>query len=386
MTNLTLNSKQIQAALDSLIEKPGGLNQVLELALNSFMKAERSEYLRNSQGNKGNGFRPVTGLGIGEALTLQVPRDRLNQFKPWILNVMREQSDTLNELCFELYAKGLTTRDIESVTESIYGQKLSRSAVSRITKSLYKEMEDFRKQKLCEYYPIIYLDATFIKTKRETVSSEAYYIVLAVKHDMTREVIGIYNAPTESASNWDDILLDLKERGLRQIDLAVIDNLSGLDSAIERHYQCRIQKCVLHLKRDILKKVKKSHRSDVAEDLRFVFNLDDQSDDREEFQIRAKWLYEKWGKRYPSFKVFTDELYMHYYATYLDFEPMIRNMIYTTNWIERLNKSFKRTLKIRNSMPSVNSVLTILSKVALDMNQTTYQYPISRFEKSNLFN
>ncbi|WP_371189889.1 IS256 family transposase [Thalassotalea ponticola] len=386
MTNLTLNSKQIQAALDSLIEKPGGLNQVLELALNSFMKAERTEYLRASQGNKGNGYRQVSGLGIGSALSLQVPRDRLNQFKPWILNVMKEQSDTLNELCFELYAKGLTTRDIESVTESIYGQKLTRSAVSRITKSLYKEMEDFRKQKLCEYYPIIYLDATFIKTKRETVSSEAYYIVLAVKHDMTREVIGIYNAPTESASNWDDILLDLKARGLAQIDLAVIDNLAGLDSAIERHYQCRIQKCVLHMKRNILKKVKKSHRNDVAEDLRFVFNLEDQSDDREEFLLRATWLSDKWGKRYPSFKVFIDEVYMYYYATYLDFEPMIRNMIYTTNWIERLNKSFKRTLKIRNSMPSVDSVLTILSKVALDMNQTTYQYPISRFEKSNLFN
>ncbi|WP_371189940.1 IS256 family transposase [Thalassotalea ponticola] len=386
MTNLTLNSKQIQAALDSLIEKPGGLNQVLELALNSFMKAERTEYLRASQGNKGNGYRQVSGLGIGSALSLQVPRDRLNQFKPWILNVMKEQSDTLNELCFELYAKGLTTRDIESVTESIYGQKLTRSAVSRITKSLYKEMEDFRKQKLCEYYPIIYLDATFIKTKRETVSSEAYYIALAVKHDMTREVIGIYNAPTESASNWDDILLDLKARGLAQIDLAVIDNLAGLDSAIERHYQCRIQKCVLHMKRNILKKVKKSHRNDVAEDLRFVFNLEDQSDDREEFLLRARWLSDKWGKRYPSFKVFIDEVYMYYYATYLDFEPMIRNMIYTTNWIERLNKSFKRTLKIRNSMPSVDSVLTILSKVALDMNQTTYQYPISRFEKSNLFN
>ncbi|WP_371188966.1 IS256 family transposase [Thalassotalea maritima] len=386
MTNLTLNSKQIQAALDSLIQKPGGLNQVLELALNSFMKAERTEYLRSSQGNKGNGYRPVAGLGIGDALSLQVPRDRLNQFKPWILNVMKEQSDTLNELCFELYAKGLTTREIESITESIYGQKLTRSAVSRITKSLYEEMEDFRKQKLCDYYPIIYLDATFIKTKRETVSSEAYYIVLAVKHDMTREVIGIYNAPTESAANWDDILLDLKERGLKQIDLAVIDNLSGLDSAIERHYQCKIQKCVLHMKRNILKKVKKSHRGEVADDLRFVFNLDDQSDDREELMIRARWLYEKWGKRYPNFKMFIDKPYLQYYATYLDFEPIIRNMIYTTNWIERLNKSFKRTLKIRNSMPSVDSVLTILSKVALDMNKTTYQYPISRFEKSNLFN
>ncbi|WP_068545814.1 IS256 family transposase [Thalassotalea crassostreae] len=386
MSHLTLNPQQIQAALEALVEKPGGLNQVLELALNSFMKAERTEYLRGANGNKGNGYRSITGLGIGDSLSLQVPRDRLNQFKPWILNVMKEQSDTLNELCFELYAKGLTTRDIESVTESIYGQKLTRSAVSRITKNLYDEMKSFREQAISEYYPIVYLDATFVKTKRDTVSSEAYYVALAVKHDMTREVIGIYNAPTESASNWDDIVLDLKSRGLKQTDLVVIDNLKGLDTAIERHFDCRIQKCVLHLKRNILRKVKKAHRSELADDLRYVFNLDERSDDREEFMIRAKWLYEKWGKLYRTLSIFNDQDYLQYYATYLDFEPLIWNMIYTTNWIERLNKSFKRTLKIRNSMPSVDSVLTLLSKVAIDMNNTTYRYPIGRFEKSELFN
>ena len=160
MNHLTLNPEQIQAALNSLVEKPGGLNRVLELALNSFMKAERSDYLSGQVNNKGNGYRPINGLGIGESLSLQVPRDRLDQFKPWILTVLKEQTDTLHELCFELYSKGLTTRDIESVTESIYGQKLSRSAVSRITKSLYGEMKSFREQQISDYYPILYLDVS----------------------------------------------------------------------------------------------------------------------------------------------------------------------------------------------------------------------------------
>ncbi len=386
MNNLTLNPEQIQVAVNDLLAKPDGLNRVLELALNSFMKAERSNYLSDKPNNKGNGYRPIAGLGLGESLSLQVPRDRLNQFKPWILNIMKEQGETLNELCFELYAKGLTTRDIESITESIYGQKLSRSAVSRITKSLSQEMQNFREQKLLSYYPIIYLDATYVKTKRDRVSSEAYYIALAVKPDMTREVIGIYNSPTESAGIWDDILKDLKLRGLVQTDLVVIDDLTGLDTAIERHFDAKVQKCVLHLKRNILRRVRQTDRTDMAEDLAYVFNLSERNDDRDEFKIRAKWLYDKWSKRYQHLKVFNDQDKLQYYCTYLDFEPDIRNMIYTTNWIERLNKSFKRTLKIRNSMPSVESVLRLLSKVALDINNNTYQYPVSRFIKSNLFN
>ncbi len=99
----------------------------MEIALNSLMKAERSTYLESAKiGNKANGYRAVNGLGIGDSLSLQVPRDRLGQFKPWLLNVMKDQSESLNELCYELYAKGLTTRDIESITQSIYGQHLSK--------------------------------------------------------------------------------------------------------------------------------------------------------------------------------------------------------------------------------------------------------------------
>jgi len=114
-------------------------------------------------------------------------------------------------------------------------------------------IQQFRERELSSYYPIIYLDATFIKTKRERVSSEAYYIVLAVLPDMTRGVIGIYNAPTELSSNWKDICEDLKQRGLKQIDLFVTDNLTGLDAALEQHFNAPIQKCVLHLKREVLR-------------------------------------------------------------------------------------------------------------------------------------
>lgn len=386
MDTLKLNSAQIQVAIDQLTTQPDGLNKLMEIALNSLMRAERSAYLEAAQsGNKANGYRAINGFGIGDSLALQVPRDRLGLFKPMLLNIMKDQSDGLNELCFELYAKGLTTRDIESITHRIYGQQLSKSQVSRITNSLYDAMASFRERDLADYYPIIYLDATFVKTKRERVSSEAYYIALAVLPDMTREVIGIYNVPTESAGYWDDICQDLKRRGLKQVDLFVTDNLTELDSAIERHFDAAIQKCVLHLKRSILRKTKKQHRSELAGDLATIFQLDNREDSKNALYDRARQTYQKWGKLYPNLKTLSDPDFLCYYATYLEFEYEIRNMIYTTNWIERLNKSFKRTLKIRNSMPSVDSVLTLLSKVAIDMNSSTYQYPVSRFLKSHLF-
>ncbi|BFM49699.1 IS256 family transposase [Marinomonas sp. THO17] len=380
MDTLKLNPAQIQAAVDQLTLEPEGFNKLMEIALNSLMKAEREVYLDSAaQGNKANGYRSINGFGIGDALSLQIPRDRLGHFKPTLLNVMRDQSDSLNELCFELYAKGLTTRDIESITSSIYGQHLSKSQISRITGSLSEAMLAFRERSLADYYPIIYLDATYIKTKRDRVSSEAYYVALAVLPDMTREVIGIYNAPTESACVWGEICEDLKQRGLKQSDLFVIDNLTGLDSTLERHFGASIQKCVLHLKRSILAKTKKSHRIEMANDLANIFQLDNTDDTQEALMKRAKQVYHRWSRHYSHLGIFNAPDSLQYYVTYLDYEFDIRNMIYTTNWIERLNKSFKRTIKIRNSMPSVESVLTLLSKVAIDLNSGT------RFRKSHLF-
>lgn len=211
MTQLILNQTQIQASLNQLVEQNGGLNALLELTLNAFMKAEREYYLSQSSGNKGNGYRPINGLGIGNDLQLCIPRDRLGHFKPWILQAMKASTEHLQELCFELYTKGLTTRDIEQITESIYGQHLSKSAVSRITQEYDKEMALFRERQIESYYPIIYLDALFVSTRRDkTVSKEAYYVALGVKSDTTREVLGLYNAPTESAQVWGEVVDDLK--------------------------------------------------------------------------------------------------------------------------------------------------------------------------------
>ena len=386
MNNLTLNKPQIQVILDNLTKQEGGTNSLLELTLNAFMKAERNEFVQSNKSNKGNGFRKINALGITEGLNLSLPRDRLGHFKPFILEVMREQQSSMEDLIFELYAKGLSTRDLADVSEMIYGKYLSKSSISRITETFYEEMHDYLNRKIDRYYPAIYLDATYIKTKRETVSSEAYYVILGVKTDCTREVIGIYNAPTESASVWQDIFLDLKDRGLRETKLFIIDNLSGLDSAIEKHFPAQIQKCVLHLKRHILQRVKKQHREILAFDLADIFQIDKTDDSLQEALSRAKACSSKWSKLYPFLKLLSNKRQMIYYFEYLNYDYRIRSMIYTTNWIERLNKDFKRVIKIRNSMPNVDSVLTLLAKVSMSLNNSRYTYPVHRLRNEMIFN
>ena len=139
------------------------------------------------------------------------------------------------------------------------------------------------------------------------------------------------------------------------------------------------------MKRNVLKRVKKIDRQAMADNLKKVFDLDRQNDTFDEANQRAQLFYEQWQSRYSHLKVFDDPQRIRYYFSYLRYDPKVRNMIYTTNWIERLNKDFKRTIKMRNSMPSPDSVLTLLSKVAMDKNDSRYQYPVHRLKADSMF-
>ena len=141
----------------------------------------------------------------------------------------------------------------------------------------------------------------------------------------------------------------------------------------------------LHLKRNLLKKVKKSHRQAMSDDLKQVFDLDNHEDCLAQALSRCQQFYQPWQRYYPHVKVFNDADKMRYYFSYLNYHPKTRNMLYTTNWIERLNKDFKRTIRMRNSMPSAESVLTLLSKVAMDKNYSRYCYPIHRLTLDSMF-
>lgn len=219
---IDLSKDQLQDTIQSLLNKEEGLNELLEMILDGLMSLEREGFLSEHArpASKANGYRPGRASGYGKELSLRIPRDRLGNFQPVLWALLRDQTEQVRRLCFELYGKGLTTRQVGEITEKIYGTHYSSSAVSSFNQELAEQLDQWRQWPLQDRYPVLYIDAIQVKVRRENVSSEAFYIVLGLTEDMQREGLGIASIPSESAGGWEDLLEGLKGRGLEQTTLA----------------------------------------------------------------------------------------------------------------------------------------------------------------------
>lgn len=385
---ITFSNNQLQTLFNEKACTQQGLNEILTITLNAIMHSERTAYLQtHKEGeNKANGYRPVKVAGYGRQLTLAIPRDRLGLFKPLLMLTLKEEEDEVKNLCFELYREGLTTRRISQVLEKIYGKQYSKSTVSLMSQNFKEVMEAWRKRQIDSVYPIVYLDAIQAKVRRETVQGEAFYIALGVKEDCTREIIAIENQPTESALGWESVLASLKERGLSEIGLVVADGITGLEEKVLTLFPtARFQKCVTHFKRNVLHKVRPQDKKQIAAELAAVFVIDDPTFTLSDAYLKAAQMARKWENKYPFLKAMLSATNLRCYLTCLDYDFRVRSMIYTTNWIERLNKTFRQALKIRNAMPSVDSVLLLLSAIAYDAGQKVYSYPLHKLNQETKF-
>jgi len=320
---MTLTKIQIQEQLNKLAAKCG-INELLNLMLNALMYTERKAFLerQEQQKNKGNGYRKTLARGYGKVLELHIPRDRFGQFKPLIQALLKEEEEMIKSLCFELYGKGLTTRQVGPILEKIYGQGYSSSTISKISQSFQQEMEAWRNRPLENNFLLIYIDAIHVKVRRDIVATEAFYIVLGVRKDGRREVLAIENIPLESATGWKQVLAQLKERGLEDIQLIVADGLTGLKEQAAIHYpRADFQKCVVHLKRNICSNLRKEHKPEIMQDMKILFNTTDSSYTIKKAYQRAKEIELKWGKIYPCLKRFLAPSNIENYFTYLNYNP-----------------------------------------------------------------
>lgn len=376
-----MNFTQVQRyeIIESIIKNGCGIEEILKISLEVLMKAEREAHNHQTQ-DMSNGYRYRKTYGQGKLLELKVPRTRNGNFYPVILGLLRSQEEEAKQIAFKLYGAGLTTEQVGELFNDIYGQTYSSSSISRMFDYAREEVDDWLKRPLNKYYPIIYIDAAFISTRRvDRVSKESYFTVLGVNSDCTREVLGVYNNPTEGSHFWNDIFTDIKERGVEEIDLAVTDGLSGIENVIQNHFKmCEVQLCTVHLERECLKYAKPIHKPEMANDLKEVFTSDDKNDNVQLGLIRWESFCRKWGKYYNVFKNKLNNDRYIYYFTYLKYDYRIRSMIYTTNWIERLNRDYKRTTKMRGAMPNPESVLLLLGHVA--MTRKYYEYKINNFK------
>ena len=364
--------------LEKIIKEGGGIEEVLKMSLEILMKAERAEH-NQANGDQSNGYRFRKTYGQGRLLELKVPRTRNGNFYPLILGLLRDQEEEAKQIAFKLYGAGLTTEQVGELFGDIYGKSYSSSQVSRMFDYAREEVSAWSQRELDSYYPILYIDATFIPTRRvDSVSKEAYFTILAVKADMTREVLAVVNNPTEGSSFWNDIFTDLKSRGVKEIGLVVSDGLQGIETVIQKHFRgADVQLCTVHLQRECQKRVKTMHKAEIAADLKRVFSCDDINDTSEKGIERWRSFCEKWKRYYPSFENMMKNERYRYYFTYLNYNYRIRSMIYTTNWIERLNRDYKRTTRMRGALPSVEATLLLLGHVA--MSKSAYNFPVNTF-------
>jgi putative transposase len=359
------------------LKQENGLNEVLEFTLNAMMTHERSLHLEDAAGNKGNGYRPGRVYGHGKLLELRIPRDRNGEFYPKVLALLRSQQAETDKLVSALYGQGLTQSQVGDVFERLYGRHYSSSQVGRMIDWMRKDVAEWNSRPLEARYPIIFIDALWVNVRRDSVKKEAFYVVLGVKEDRTREVLAISHQPEESATGWRMLLEELRSRGVSSIGLIVADGLTGLEDAVAKVYgKADFQRCVTHVKRRLLARVRSEDKPLLADDLRQVFATDRREDSPDQGWQRWQALCSKWQSKYNRFgRLKNDPLYRACF-TYLSYDYRMRNMIYTTNWIERLHKDFRRVLKARNSMPDEDSVITLLGHVS--MNKRAYQRKVPK--------
>lgn len=380
---MNFTQEQIKEIFSEIAKGDNGYQTLLQLSLESIMRAERTEFNTQNQ-DVSNGYRIRSVLGHGGKLELVIPRSRHHNFYPLILALIKEQQQDYKDLAYELYTSGLTTEQIGSIIERVYGTHYSKASVSTIMQTAREDIWAWLNRPLEEEYPILYMDATYWSTRRmDSVSKEAYYSILAVKKDRTREVISIVNHPTEGSLNWKDAFEQLKARGLKNVKLVVCDGLQGIENVIAAVFPAAVvQLCTVHLSRNIQAKVKPKDKPLIASELKEVLNPDNENDNSEAGYNRFVKFINRWINKYPSLNTYL-QARSHLYFNYLNYNVQIRRMIYTTNWIERLNRNYKRTLKMRTSMPSPESVLFLLGSVAIKRSE--FNTPIYQFLFQNDF-
>ena len=367
MKSITDNPNNGQVNFDDMINDliKNFIEKMLKGELTEFLNYDKYESAGKNSGNSRNGNYSrnfQTKYGVIEKL--EVPRDRNNDFQTALFEPYKRRDDWLEQTVIQMYARGLSTRDIANLIEQMYGQKYSATSVSNLTDIAVKEIEQWKNRPLEKRYSVLFIDALSIKIRREHVGNESAYIIIGINEEGYREILDFYIGVTESATLWQEVLMNLKSRGVEQVLLGVMDGLPGLTDAFLKVYpKADVQRCVVHKVRNTLHKVKKKHTDEIVTDLKKIYK----APSREYAEQALNDLSLKWDKIYPhlaqSWFEDKDELFAFY-----KYPDSIQKSIYTTNWIERANKEIRKRLKTMNSLPNEKAAEKILYLKILDYN------------------
>lgn len=355
---------------EAVLGEQGLLKQLTKRLVEKALQAELTHHLQhhhNSQiaeaqppqerRNSRNGFSKKTVQAELGALELQVPRDRFSQFEPVLVKKGQRRISGLDDKILALYARGLSTRDIQAQLEELYGVEISATLISQVTDAVAEEVRQWQARPLDKVYPIVWLDALYVKVRSEgRVRSQAVYLVLGVNLEGRKELLGMWMSPTEGAKFWLSVLTELKNRGVEDVFIACVDGLVGFPEAIKTVYpRSRVQLCIVHLMRNSLKYVPWKLQREVITDLKPIY----QAATVAEAESSLETFAQKWDEHYPSITQLWLRHWEHIIPLF-DYPADIRRVIYTTNAIESLNRSLRKVLKTKGHFPSDESVFKLL--------------------------
>jgi putative transposase len=365
---------KLEAALDELlvgkstaemVGPDGLLKQFTKALLERAMKAELTHHLGyekhesggRGSGNSRNGQSRKTVQGDFGAVEIAVPRDRNGSFEPKILPKHERRLAGFDDKILSLYARGMTTRDIQSHLEEMYGVEVSPSLISEVTDAVMDEVRVWQSRPLESMYAILYLDALVVKMRHEgRVENRAVFVALGVSLDGQKEVLGLWTSATEGAKLWLQILTEIRNRGVHDILIACVDGLKGFPEAIQAVYpKAQVQLCIVHLVRNSLQFVNWKERKQVAADLRQIY----QSATAEAAEQCLAAFEQQWDAQYATI----GKLWRRHWAGVVSlfaFPEEIRKIIYTTNAVESLNMTLRKVIKTRASFPSEEAALKLL--------------------------
>jgi putative transposase len=346
------------ARTEEEIVGPGGLladltrrlvERAMSAELTEHLGYERHQEPPGGAGNTRNGSMPKTLATEHGPVRIKTPRDRKGTFEPQLVRKGQRRFAGFDDKILALYARGLSTRDIEAHLAEIYGVTVGRDLISRITDAVMDDVRAWQQRPLDDVYPVIFLDCLVVKIREGgAVQRRACYLALGVTVEGERDVLGLWFQESEGAKFWMQVLAELKQRGVRDILICCVDGLKGFPEAIEAIFpQTVVQTCVVHLIRHSLKYVPRREREQVARDLKPIYT----AVDADTAQQALEAFDEKWGKRFP---VITQAWLnaWEYVIPFLAFPPEVRRVIYTTNAIEALNRQLRKAIKTKGHFPN----------------------------------
>ena len=345
-----------------LFSKDGLLDDLKKALSERILDAELDEHLEKealeSGGNRRNGTSKKTVLTGTSKLTISVPRDRAGSFDPKLIAKYQRRFPDFDEKIISMYARGLSVREIRAHLEEIYGIEVSPDLISAVTDAVLEEVAEWQNRPLDAVYPLVFFDAIRVKIRDEGfVRNKAVYIALGILPDGGKEILGIWIEQTEGAKFWLRVMNELKNRGIGDILIAVVDGLKGFPEAITAVFpQTVVQTCIVHLIRHSLDFVPWKDRKPAVAALRAIYRARDA-----EAGLKALEDFDAgpWGRRYPAIAQSWRRNWSQI-VPFFAFPESVRRIIYTTNAIEALNAKVRRAVRTRGHFPTDDAAMKLI--------------------------